>query len=290
MFTLKVYNRIFLPLLCCFFFSALMAQDLSLLLSPGLMNYGGDIQDKAYTFSQANFSFGAGLAYRIKKISVRASVNFGKVQGDDFHNTQFKERNLSFASNIFDGNIAFEYDLFSMDEKKFTPYVFAGAGIFHFNPYTTYNSQKVFLQPLGTEGQGLNIYPDKKFYSLTQFMIPLGIGMKYKLSDRFLIGVEFNSRFLFTDYLDDVSDKYPDRDELFKARGQVAVDLSFRGNEVNPALTFPSGKTRGNPAQNDNYYTSSITLIYVFPKQSLFGGSGKKTKGIKELNCPKRIH
>lgn len=254
------------------------------------MNYGGDLQDKVYTFNQANFSFGAALLCRVNKISLRGGVNFGKVRGNDENNTKFKYRNLSFASNIVDGNLCLQYDFFSIDDnKKFTPYFFAGVGVFHFNPYTYYNSQKVYLQPLGTEGQGLSIYPDKKLYNLTQFNMPLGIGIKYKLSEHFMLGIEFCSRFLFTDYLDDVSTNYPDETQLFKERGQAAVDLSFRGNEIDPALTFPSGKQRGNSAHNDNYYTSSLTLAYIFSKHSLFGVAGNKNKHEKSLNCPKHL-
>ena len=266
-----------------------IAQDLSLQISPGIMNYGGDLENKVYTFQHANFSVGANLAYRVDKFSLRAGITVGSIHGDDYTNTNYIRRNLDFSTGIFDASLSLQYDLFSMDEHKFTPYVFAGIGAFHFNPYTYYGSQKVYLRPLGTEGQGLALYPDRKLYSLTQFEMPYGIGFKYKLSDRVLIGLEFSSRFLFTDYLDDVSNRYPDEAELFKQRGQLAVDLSFRGNEIDPSLPFPSGERRGNPKRNDNYYTSSFSFMYVFPKHTNFNGSGGKQKRNFHLSCPKAM-
>jgi len=267
----------------------LHAQEFSVQLTPGIINYGGDLQNKVYTFQQAGSSIGGALMYRINKFSIRAGLEYGKVKGDDLSNTGFTARNLSFETGVSEGSLCLQYDVFLLDEQhRLTPYVFAGVGAFHFNPYTTYDSQKIYLRPLGTEGQGLPAYPDKKIYSLNQFEIPFGIGLKYKISDRIQVGVEFCSRLLFTDYLDDVSGTYPDENELFKGRGQLAVDVSFRGNEIDPTRPFPSGQTRGNPKQNDNYYTSSLSLIYVFPGRSSFGGYGGK-RG-KPVNCPKDVH
>jgi hypothetical protein len=105
-----------------------------------------------------------------------------------------------------------------------------------------------------------------------------------------LLGVEFNTRYLRTDYLDDVSRSYPDQKELSKQRGQLAVDLSFRSDEINPALTFPeAGKRRGNPKQDDNYYTSTITLTYIFSEHSLFEGLGFHSNK-RSLDCPKDVY
>lgn len=282
---LKYYLFLFL-----LFGGSAFAQQVSVQLSPGMMNYGGDLQSSVYTFKGAKFSIGADVLYRISKFSIRSGIHFGKVQGSDAEFTNYKSRNLSFASNIVDGNLCLQYDVFSLDDKKITPYIFAGVGVFHFNPYAIYNAQKVYLQPLGTEGQGLTAYPQKKMYSLTQLNVPVGIGMKYKVSDRIQVGIEACGRLLFTDYLDDVSDKYPDENELFKGRGQLAVDLSFRGDEVDPSLTYPSNKQRGSPAHNDNYYTTSLTFIYTLTQHSLFGGIGQRNKLIKDIDCPKNVN
>lgn len=275
--------------LCTVIFSTVLHAQLSVQLNPGLMNYGGDLQNKAYTFQQGGISIGGALLYRINKFSIRAGLTYGKIKGDDLTNTGYDFRNLSFQTKVGEASLALQYDLFLLDEQhRFTPFVFAGIGAFHFNPYTTYDSLKVYLQPLGTEGQGLSAYPDKKVYALTQAAIPFGIGVKYKLSERIQIGIEFCSRLLFTDYLDDVSGTYADENELFKGRGQLAVNVSYRGDEIDPSRPYPSGETRGNAKQNDNYYTTSLSLIYVFP-ESLFSGGSNGGKRGKAVNCPKKV-
>lgn len=261
------------------------AQELSLQVNTGLMNYGGDLRTSFFTFNQSQLTAGANIIYRVNNFGLRAGLTYGNIKADD----KFSERNLSFKSVVTEFNFCLEYDFLSADkERKFIPYIFAGIGFYHYNPYTIYNSQKVYLRPLSTEGEGLPVYPDRKVYSLTNFEDPFGMGIKYKLSSNFLIGIEFNSRLLYTDYLDDVSKKYPDKNELFKDRGQLAVDLSFRGDELNPSAPFPQGKTRGNPHQNDNYYTSVITLTYIFPDHALFGNLSGHSK--HSLNCPKKVH
>ena len=264
------------------------AQEFGLQINAGLMNYGGDLQSQVYTFNEAKFTAGIGLRYQINKFAVRADFNYGNIEGDD-KKSNVMRRNLNFKSTITEGNLCLEYNFFSADKgMKIMPYIFAGIGVYHYNPYTYYNNQKVFLQPLGTEGEGLSIYPNRKIYSLTNFENPFGIGARYSLSSNLLIGVEFNSRFLYTDYLDDVSKKYPDENELFKQHGQLAVDVSFRGDELDPSLPYPSNGTRGNPKHNDNYYTSVITLTYIFSGHSLFGNSFGHNK--HSLNCPKKVH
>lgn len=261
------------------------AQELSVQLNAGLMNYGGDLKTTFFTLDQSKFTAGANILFSVNRFVLRAGFAYGSIQAND----KFATRNLNFKSTITDFNFCLEYDFLSAEkDRKIIPYVFAGIGLYHYNPYTIYNSNKVYLRPLGTEGEGLQIYPDRKVYPLTTFEDPFGFGVKYKISSNVLIGLEFNSRFLYTDYLDDVSRKYPDPNELFKAHGQLAVDLSFRGDEINPALGFPEGKIRGNPHQNDNYYTSVITLTYIFPERSSFGNSSGHNR--HSLSCPKKVH
>jgi len=266
------------------------AQNLSMQINAGLMNYGGDLQSQVYTFTEAQLSAGLNLKYSIGNFGLRAGFNYGKIEGDDSKG-KYPLRNLSFKSTVIEANGCLEYDFDNAaKDRKLIPYLFAGLALFHYNPYTNYNGQKVYLQPLGTEGEGLTIYPKKKMYALTAPAIPMGVGVRYKLSSNLLLGLEFNSRYLFTDYLDDVSRSYPKENELYKQRGQLAVDLSFRSDEIDPALTFPdAGKMRGNPKQNDNYYTSSLTLTYIFSAHSLFQGTaGKGSK--RSLDCPKDVY
>lgn len=269
--------------------ACLCAQSLHADVYAGVANYQGDLQGKIFTFDKSGISGGLGLSYDLtNKLIIRTAVNFAKVQGNDKYNTTGKGveiRNLNFRTDILEAQLGLEYNLFDLSERSFTPYLFAGAAVFHYNPYTFDTAgTKVFLQPLGTEGQGLPQYPDKKSYSLTQFAVPFGGGIKLALSDNLQIGFEFGFRKLFTDYLDDVSTSYADSSILGSSRGAQSVALAYRGDELTGGASYPkAGAQRGNPKLKDWYYMTGMKISYRLGNGS--GGGHKKKTG-----CPVNIY
>ena len=278
-----------LVLLCFLFPIAVSAQQRwHINLFGGVSNYQGDLQDKPITLDQSNGAFGAGVKYDLTNyISVRAGFNYGRIEADDKRNKEIlQRRNLSFQSKIFEVNLLGEYNIFDLSDRRFTPYVFGGVALFHFNPYA-YDTlgNKHYLQPLSTEGQGLSIYPDKKPYKLTQFAIPFGAGFKFRISDNAVIGYEFGLRKTFFDYLDDVSTTYADPNILAAERGPIALAMSYRGDEVKIGdPNYPAeGSIRGGSKYKDWYYFTGLTLSIGIGNNvsGIFGGR----KG--QLGCPK---
>lgn len=238
-------------------------QGLDFTLGYGMMNYHGDLQNNPFTLKLAKSAVTALVKYDFKNQFVgRFGLTYGIVYGDDKYNSSpQKERNLSFRTHIDEFQTVVEFH-FNESNHRFSPYVFGGIAVFHFNPYT-YDTlgASVFLKPLSTEGEGLPEYPDRKPYKLTQAAIPFGFGFNYYLNCMFSIGAEFTERKLFTDYLDDVSKGYIDYNTLLKERGSLAVRLAYRGigiypNDPNTAYH------RGNPSHYDWYYTAMVTLTY----------------------------
>ena len=261
--------------------------QLHLNLFGGLANYQGDLQEKPLTFQQANGAFGVGLTYDLSNhFGVRTGLMYGKVAADDKRNkNNVYNRNLNFESGIFEGNLMLEYNLFDLDEKRFTPYAFAGAAIYKFNPFTHDTlGNKIYLRPLSTEGQGLAAYPDKKPYKLTQFAIPFGGGIKIRLSDNVIIAYEIGLRKLNTDYLDDVSTSYVDETLLLAERGPRAVEISYRGDELkNGDPNYPlAGTLRGGEKQKDWYYFQGIHLSIGLNTGRLLGNKSS-------VDCPRRV-
>lgn len=270
--------------------AAANAQPLSIHLFGGLANYNGDLQQKRYTFQQAKGVFGGGLSYHATDhIIGRLDAAIARVGADDKLSGRptVMGRNLNFTSSIYEVSLIGEYDLWSLDKRKFTPYGFLGIGLFHFNPYTfDAAGKKVFLPGLSTEGEGF--YQSRKEYKRTDVNVPIGGGLKYALSDDIRIGFEFGLRVLKTDYLDDVSKTYVDQNTLLAARGQTAVDYAYRGDELkdNPQPYPSAGTSRGNPKVNDFYYFSVLKIDFRlnwFDNGSARGGSQKS------LNCPPKF-
>jgi opacity protein-like surface antigen len=255
----------------------------------GISNYSGDLQSKLFTTDQSYGAFGAGLQYDFTPhISALSGFNYGHVgAADKFNKPDLQARNLSFQSNVFEWNLMGEYNLFDISEKRFTPYGFAGIAIYHYNPFA-YDTlgKKVYLKPLSTEGEGLAQYPNSKPYNLTQFAIPFGAGIKFRITNNVTLAYEIGFRKLFTDYLDDVSTRYVDQTILLNAKGPEAVEMAYRGNEVKAgSATYPAaGTIRGGAKYKDWYYFSGIRVSIGLNN---IRNTVVNRKGV--IDCPKKV-
>lgn len=249
----------------------------------------GFLKDYTFKTSRPSVSIYGAAIYR-EWIAVRLEASFGTVQGYDSilrnvaASTQGRyERNLSFKSHILDVQLAAElhplfFKYYEENQAPFlSPYIVGGIGVFNFNPRAKLNDRWYDLQPLRTEGQGLPEYPDRRPYRLTQFNIPLGIGLRYEVNTNLFVRAEFVHRILFTDYLDDVSTTYVDPSVFYShnapAQAGVAAQLANRAIPMSNGYVPAAGEQRGDPSDNDAFFTFQLKLGYTFP--------GEKRKGIR---------
>ncbi len=186
------------------------------------------------------------------KLLLRLEATIGNVEAYDSILVKVKDnsqeryyRNLSFRSSIEEIALVAEFHPFYIfgdyDEDHYppsvSPYVVAGIGYFHFNPQAKLNGQYVDLQPLHTEGEGFAEYPKVKNYKLSQFNFPLGIGARYDVSPIINLRAEIVTRFLQTDYLDDVSGRYIDPSVFANYLSGVQLNEAFfLTTGINPEL------------------------------------------------------
>jgi hypothetical protein len=229
----------------------------------GSSHYIGDLNPEI-NFTQPALAAGIILRYNFnKRLAVKIGGNYGNISGSDAQSDDVfqRNRNLSFRSELLEGNVNFEFNFMryvhGSKDERFTPYVFVGASLFNFNPEAQYNGTWYELQPLGTEGQ---FRGDE--YSLTQVALNYGGGFKFDLDFRWSMNIFVSSRRLFTDYLDDVSTVYADKDDLEEAREEISLILSDR--TLNESGDF--GNQRGNAQNNDAYSFFGIGLVYNFAR------------------------
>jgi hypothetical protein len=160
----------------------------------GIFNYTGDLVS---TFDLATSRPAATLFYRSnisRVISFRTSITGGQLAASDRNNPTDPfavKRAASFDLFLLELSGGFEYHFLDWrDDKRklrFTPYLFAGVGLF-----------------------GISGTPNKNAeYSNIQLSIPFGGGMKYVLNPRYYISFEFGVRKTFFDYLDNISGGNP---------------------------------------------------------------------------------
>lgn len=259
---------------------------------------------KDYNMNTTKLAFGAYYAaYPAPYLGFRLSLNYGNIEGSDAdikpaggdEETRLG-RNLDFRSSILEGSLMAEVypTVFLEDDPddvagRLRPYGVIGLGLFHFNPQGSYHDPVtgdtywVNLQPLHTEGEGFAEYPDRKNYKLTQMNIPIGVGIKYFLSDNVNLSFEIIHRKTFTDYIDDVSTKYIDPSLFYKylsptlAPIAVAMSNKANGGYSNPDYTINS--KRGDATQKDAYFTAQFKI-------GIRIGGGREQQWRNSTHCP----
>lgn len=229
----------------------------------GMSTYAGDLTERPFEPLESDIS--VGLFYRkpfTKRFSLRGNLFWGQLSGDDARNSVESglwQRNLRFETDIFEASAQVEYRPFVLESEfyQFSPYGFVGLGAFYFNPKTEVNGVKYNLQAYRTEGVE---------YSLFQYCLPFGGGIKVALNNRASVGLECGWRKTFTDHLDDVSTNYPTNIAELAELNSTAFLLSYRGAVVDPdAPLVPSaGGGRGNPEKKDWYMFFGLTVGVYF--------------------------
>ena len=247
------------------------SSELGLLL--GVSSYKGEINRSLY--HPRGYNPAAGIFFKRcmnSHWSLRLGANYGKIDGDDANSDDaFQQfRNLQFKSTILEGHALFEFNFFqfqtaSESSSRATPFLYGGFGVYHFNPKGLLGDDWVKLQPLGTEGQGTSQFPDRKKYKRTQLCIPFGGGIKFKLNNRFSLTIESGARRTFTDYLDDVSTTYPDKNLLAANNGSDAVALSDK--TVLSNTNYNNERQRGNASDKDWYMFTGATINWTLSKK-----------------------
>jgi len=244
----------------------------------GTSTYLGELSNNG-DYIDAKPTINLGLQYYFtNRIALRSEITWYTLKGDDAKadpESGRSPRNLSFTSSNFEFNVTGIVNFFPQGQRfyqrpGFNIYGFAGIGVTYFNPKTTYQGQKIALQPLQTE---------LVKYSRITPVIPYGIGARFKAGPFFNIAVEGGLRKTFTDYLDDVSTVHHDAS---KFSNPIAAALSDRRPEIGLPLAA-DGYIRGKNNKKDSYLLFTVKVEYYLPDNFFGAGSGQK-----KLNRNKR--
>jgi len=206
-------------------------------LNLGAGNYIGDVGQEYYFMHNRP---GAGVMFKNTSnpwFGVRLNANYHSIYADDLESVSLgrQERRLRAEGTLWDFSAGIEYNFLPRNPflrpkryQRFTPYMYSGLGIatFYGDLYK-------------------NINPDEDVhlssYSGSSFFIPMTLGIKYKIGEHLLIGVETTAKYYFTD------------------------DLDGTGTYFNPENLDSSTKIQTtNPNSNDWYTFTSFSIIYTF--------------------------
>jgi hypothetical protein len=244
-------------------------------VTVGVAHYFGDLNTRARI---NRLKPAVGIFFRKQfnnYLGFRISAHYAQLgYSDAYSKNSFQQtRNLSFNSDIIElaGHADFNFFKFvpNHPDYQFTPFISLGLGIFSYNPYAYLNGEKVFLRPLGTEGQNLVNYAGadgkiRKPYGSMGICVPLGIGIKYNVNDKFNLTFLVSHRLTNTDYLDDVSttyvgiDKFPTLPNGDPTNAGLLQDRSFEKG----VLLGIEGRQRGWSKQRDQYMIAEICFSF----------------------------
>lgn len=232
----------------------------------GGSGYMGDLNPvKPYKIS--DLAFGGQVKRNLdEQWSLKLNLMHGRIAADDANssNPSHVERNINFFSEITETSLQAEFNFFRYSPgslpghgtRRSTPYLFTGVGAVFFNPKTNYKGTEYTLHDYATEGEDLS-----ERYKRYAWSIPYGVGYKHNISGNLNLISELGYRTAFTDFLDDVSGKYPNY--LVSTPATYGIE----GELADPALLPVNGRggfQRGDFRKRDTYMFLGISLTYTF--------------------------
>ena len=159
----------------------------------GVLNYTGDLARRYRFLTQRP---GATVYYKYnmsKAVNFRASITAGRIVGNDnrpidaFALMRDSVVASAFKVFVFEISTVFEYNFMDLKGRNplifGTPYLFGGIGVSGFS-----SAQEKMAE-----------------YSPVQPVLPFGFGVKYVANPKWYLSLEFGARWLFFDYLDNIS-------------------------------------------------------------------------------------
>jgi hypothetical protein len=171
--------------------------------------------------------------------SARAGLSFARLNGADAKSPIDQAhllRDASFSGTLIEVSGVMEYHfldyLHPNAPYKFTPYGFFGLGYMLFSG----------------SGKSANL-GGSQAYQASSVVFPLGMGIKYKLTDQLLMALEFGYRATFSDRLDRI-------DQMTIVEPKIPST---------PSITAPPYiMNQGNNYDKDGYYFLGLTVSYTF--------------------------
>ena len=256
--------------------------DIELGITGGTTIYVGDLSGSLSEYSTKDLGYTAGVFLRNnfnKHIGYRIGLSFSHLKADELNRRVPNPRALNFNNDLKQAYIFGEWQLvnFSFADEKIiiSPFVAAGGMVQLSDPHfrdITYGN--IPLRKLGTEGQGIQGYPD--YYASYLFSLPAGAGLSVMIKKRLTLTAEIIGNRVFGDYIDDVSSAPVIFNDLLA--NPKGTNLALNAYISNPTL-YPNPSatpySRGGPAV-DWFYLVQFTAGYRIKDSGAFRRGGKK--------------
>lgn len=208
-------------------------------VNAGTLIYQGDLSPAFLGYTKAlHPAIGVYISKPLDNyFSLRFNVTRGKIEADEstYANPAWRKfRNLAFSSSVTELSALLSWDPFGKIDgvsiRKLVPYFFAGAGLTLLHVHRNWsNFNRTYFGNKSTASLGLGVDTLYKTPGMVA-VLPVGAGLRYRLSDHLFLTAEATYRFTSSDYIDGF-------------------------------------KYAGDPTKNDAYYGLSVGVGYLFGYQ-----------------------
>lgn len=226
-----------------------------------------------------SYGLDVGFVYQ-RSLAIRLSITRGTVSGaDSAFNTGKAEisprlsRNLHFKTSFTEIGLKSELHPIGLFGRscRASPYFLAGTGYLLYEPKAFLNGSWVNLRELRSEGQG--IIPGAREYGKGTLYFSAGAGVYIDINAGWSMRVEWDHRFLFTDYLDDVSTRFIDpsivKGQLNAEQAANLQQLYGLSKEYNGVSINRPGMIRGNFRKRDGLAGLSVNFSRVLNRRRI---------------------
>lgn len=235
----------------------------------GTAAYLGETNEIQLGAKTEGFQPGMGLHARknlSNTLAIKANLLFTRISGNDLNfNTPAwrQERGLSFTGTLVDFSISGEFypagiytlkkgksKSISKKRRSFAPFLTAGLGLVNARPKVYWNDQTPndYLDPV-------LVSIDKSHTPKPDISIPIGLGARFRIGDRFTLGIEGFIAPTLGDYLDGISIAgNPDDNDWYLFAG-LSGAYAFGENKKQsnkPAKESPEASIKPSEPDRDN--------------------------------------
>ena len=180
----------------------------------GTLIYQGDLTQSAFgTTKGLKPALGIFVSKKLDPyFAIRANLTIGKIGVDEsqFTYPAFKQmRNFKFTTPVTELSTVLVWHILGesadRDYRKLSPYVFAGGGLTFLNVSRDWS--KMMITPADSASKSVLGLGRDTMQATPKALpiIPVGIGLKYAITEKIGINAEATYRFTFSDYIDGFS-------------------------------------------------------------------------------------
>ena len=187
-----------------------------------------------------------GVRYKIRQnVAVKMNFSYIRLSGND-EGSLNSERGFKFGTNVFEPSIQGEYSIISEEQRSRSSAVFTKRGMI--NNYSQINlylyagigAAKHWPKPNEALMASVNYDPDHSTFGI---VFPVGLGLKYVLSDSWSLEAEFGVRWTTTDLLDAYTSPYSKANDLYYF-GVINGIYRIRTSRTGAPILFRRGSAR----------------------------------------------